>query len=210
MEPTAEINAFRAGEIDMAGNSQSLSADTLEQIAGVEDTTVYRAARAANNLIELNAERPQFADLETREALFMAIDRDQITQVMWDGLDYTEEPAGSLNLYPSQKGYEDALANAGYKFDVEGANALLDEAGWVAGDDGIRERDGVRFEGRLPTFGDDALTEARARVVQQQLKQIGFDMQLDQRAASEFSTTLSEKDWDLVMLGFSSSDAYGV
>jgi len=210
MEPTAEINAFRAGEIDMAGNSQSLSADTLEQIAGVEDTTVYRAARAANNLIELNAERPQFADLETREALFMAIDRDQITQVMWDGLDYTEEPAGSLNLYPYQKGYEDALANAGYKFDVEGANALLDEAGWVAGDDGIRERDGVRFEGRLPTFGDDALTEARARVVQQQLKQIGFDMQLDQRAASEFSTTLSEKDWDLVMLGFSSSDAYGV
>src|SRR5690606_28393012 len=116
MEPTAEINAFRAGEIDMAGNSQSLSADTLEQIAGVEDTTVYRAARAANNLIELNAERPQFAALETREALFMAIDRDQITQVMWDGLDYTEEPAGSLNLYPYQKGYEDALANAGYKF----------------------------------------------------------------------------------------------
>jgi len=210
MEPTAEINAFRAGEIDMAGNSQSLSADTLEQIAGVEDTTVYRAARAANNLIELNGERPQFADLETREALFMAIDRDQITQVMWDGLGYTEEPAGSLNLYPYQEGYEDALANAGYKFDVDAANALLDEAGWVMGDDGIRERDGVRFEGRLPTFGDDALTEARARVVQQQLKQIGFDMQLDQRAASEFSTTLTEKDWDLVMLGFSSSDAYGV
>ncbi|MGO3251383.1 MAG: ABC transporter family substrate-binding protein [Microbacterium gubbeenense] len=210
MEPTAEINAFRAGEIDMAGNSQSLTADTLEQIADVEDTTVYRAARASNNLIQLNAEREQFADLETRQAMFMAIDREQITEVMWDGLDYTEEPAGSLNLYPYQDGYEDALANSGYEYNVDEANAILDEAGWEMGDDGIRERDGVRFEGRLPTFGDDALTEARARVVQQQLKAIGFDMQLDQRAASEFSTTLNEKDWDLVTLGFSSSDAYGV
>lgn len=210
MEPTAEINAFRAGEIDMAGNSQSLSADTLEQIADVEGTTVYRAARAANNLIELNGEREQFSDLETRQAIFMAIDREQITEVMWDGLDYTEEPAGSLNLYPYQDGYEDALANAGYEFNVDEANAILDEAGWETGDDGIRERDGERFEGRLPTFGDDALTEARARVVQQQLKAIGFDLQLDQRAASEFSTTLTEKDWDLVMLGFSSSDSYGV
>ncbi|MGO3663143.1 ABC transporter family substrate-binding protein [Microbacterium gubbeenense] len=210
MEPTAEINAFRAGEIDMAGISQSLSADTLEQIADVEDAQVYRAARAANNLIELNAEREQFADLETRQALFMAIDREQITEVMWDGLDYTEEPAGSLNLYPYQDGYEDALANSGYEFNVDEANAILDEAGWETGDDGIRERDGVRFEGRLPSFGDDALTEARVRVVQQQLKAVGFDLQLDQRAASEFSTTLTEKDWDLVILGFSSSDAYGV
>ncbi len=210
MEPTAEINAFRAGEIDMAGNSQSLSSDTLEQIADVEDSTVYRAARAANNLIQLNAEREQFADLETRQAVMMAIDREQITDVMWDGLDYSEEPAGSLNLYPYQEGYEDSLANAGWEFNVEEANAILDEAGWEMGDDDIRTRDGVRFEGRLPSFGDDALTEARARVVQQQLKAIGFDLQLDQRPASEFSTTLTQKDWDLVMLGFSSSDAYGV
>ncbi|WP_198411104.1 ABC transporter family substrate-binding protein [Microbacterium suaedae] len=210
MDDTAAMNAFRNGEVDIAGTVQSLSADDLEQIADMEDISTYRAARAATNLVELNAEREQFADLETRQAMFMAIDREQITDVMWDGLDYTEEPAGSLNLYPFQEGYEDALANAGWEFNVDEANQILDDAGWVMGDDGVRERDGVRFEGRLPSFGDDPLTEARGRVVQQQLAQIGFELELDQRAPSEFSTTISEKDWDLVMLGFSSSDAYGV
>lgn len=210
MDDTAAMNAFRNGEVDIAGTVQSLSADDLEQISDMEDITTYRAARAATNLIELNAEREQFADLETRQALLMAIDREQITEVMWDGLDYTEEPAGSLNLYPFQEGYVDALSAAGWEFNVDEANAMLDEAGWEMGEDGVRERDGVRFEGRLPSFGDDPLTEARGRVVQQQLAAVGFELELDQRAPSEFSTTLSEKDWDLVMLGFSSSDAYGV
>ncbi|WP_197517318.1 ABC transporter family substrate-binding protein [Microbacterium karelineae] len=207
MDETAAMNAFRNGEIDMVGTG---TADRMQQIADMDGVTTYRAARAATNLIELNAEREQFADLETRQALLMAINREQITEVMWDGLDYTEDPAGSLNLYPYQEGYEDALANAGWEFNVDEANAILDEAGWAMGDDGVRERDGVRFEGRLPSFGDDPITEARGRVVQQQLAEVGFELELDQRAPSEFSTTLSEKDWDLVMLGFSSSDAYGV
>ena len=176
----------------------------------MDDVTTYRAARTATNLLELNAEREQFADLETRKAVMMAIDREQITDVVWDGLGYTEEPAGSFNLYPFQDGYEDALSAAGWEFNVEEANAILDEAGWEMGDDEIRTRDGVRFEGTLPNFGDDPIAEARVRVVQQQLKQIGFDLQVDQRAANEFSDVLTSKDWDIVMLGFSSSDAFGV
>ena len=207
MEPTAAMNAFRAGEIDQVATG---TADRLEQVADMDDVTTYRAARTATNLLELNAEREQFADLETRKAVMMAIDREQITDVVWDGLGYTEEPAGSFNLYPFQDGYEDALSAAGWEFNVEEANAILDEAGWEMGDDEIRTRDGVRFEGTLPNFGDDPIAEARVRVVQQQLKQIGFDLQVDQRAANEFSDVLTSKDWDIVMLGFSSSDAFGV
>lgn len=207
MEDTAAMNAFRSGEIDRVGTG---TADRLEQVADMEGVVTYRAARPATNLLELNAEREQFADLETRKAIMMAIDREQITDVVWQGLDYTEEPAGSFNLYPFQEGYEDALSNAGWEFNVEEANAILDEAGWETGDDGIRERDGVRFAGRMPLFGDDPIVETRGRVFQEQLKAIGFELELDMRASSEFSTTLTEKDWDLVTLGFSSSDAYGV
>jgi len=68
----------------------------------------------------------------------------------------------------------------------------------------------VRLEGRLPVFGDDAIVEARARVVQAQLKEIGMDVEIDVRPSSDFSKDLTTKNWDLVMLGFSSSDPYGV
>ncbi|HLS93463.1 MAG TPA: ABC transporter family substrate-binding protein, partial [Microbacterium sp.] len=207
MEDTAAMNAFRAGEIDMVGTATK---DRLEQVADMEGVTTYRAARTASALLQLNAERPQFEDLETRQALLMAIDREQLKEIGWNGLNYTEEPAGSFLLFPFQEGYSDALAESGWEFNADEANSILDEAGWEMGDDGIRERDGVRFEGRLPLFGDDPTQEAQYRAIQQQLKAVGFDLEIDKRASNEFSTVLTEKDWDLSLLAFSSSDAYGV
>lgn len=207
MDDVAAINAFRNGEIDAVRTSTQ---DRLEQIAEMDGVVTYRAQRAANNLLELNAERPQLAELEVRDAILRAIDREQITEVMWQGLDYTEEPAGSFNLYPFQEGYEDALTESGWAFDVEEANAILDEAGWELGDGDVREKDGVALEVRMPIFGEDPIVEARARVVQQQLSAIGVAVEIDSRPSSEFSTVLTSKDWDIVMLAFTSSDPYGV
>lgn len=206
LEPTAAVNAFQNGETNYVDN---LSADNLQQLADVEGAVTYRAQRTSSNLLELNAERPQLKDLEVREAIFKAINRDQIKEVVWNGLNYTEPDAGSFNLFPFQEGYVDALKEAGWSYDVDAANALLDEAGWTLNGD-VREKDGQKLEGRLPIFGDDPITEARAKVVQSQLAEIGFALEIDKRPASDFSTVLSTKDWDLVMLGFSSSDPYGV
>ncbi|MGF0116489.1 ABC transporter family substrate-binding protein [Promicromonospora sp. Marseille-Q5078] len=206
LEPTAAVNAFQNGEIDYV---DGLTADNLEQLADVEGVTTYRAQRTSTNLLELNAEYPQFKDLKVREAIFKAVNRDQIKEVVWNGLNYTEPDAGSLNLFPFQEGYVDALAEAGYKFDVDAANKTLDEAGWTLNGD-VREKDGKKLEGRMPIFGDEPITEARAKVLQQQLAEIGFSLEIDKRPASDFSTVLSTKDWDLVILGFSSSDPYGV
>ncbi|GAA1737411.1 ABC transporter family substrate-binding protein [Microbacterium paludicola] len=206
LEPVAAVNAFQNGETNYVDN---LSADNLEQLKDVEGAVTYRAQRTATNLLQINAEREQFADLEVREAMFKAIDREQIKEVVWDGLGYTEEPVGSLNLFPFQEGYVDALSEAGYEFNVEDANAILDEAGWTLNGD-VREKDGVQLAGRLPIFGDDPITQARAQVIQSQLAEIGVQVEIDVRPASDFSTVLTTKDWDLVLLGFSSSDPYGV
>ncbi|MDF2554585.1 MAG: transporter family substrate-binding protein [Microbacterium sp.] len=207
LDDTAMINAFRAGEIDYADN---LTADNLAQIEDMDGVEVYRAQRAANNLLQIDAEKPQFADLEVREAIFKAINREQIKEVVWNGLDYTEEDAGSFLLFPFQEGYVDALSEAGYEYDTEAANAILDDAGWVRGDDDVREKDGLRLEGTLPTFGDDPIVEARARVIQQQLSEIGVAMEIDARPSQSFSDDYTSKNWDLVMLGFTSSDPFGV
>lgn len=207
LDDTAMVNAFRAGEIDYADN---LTADNLAQVEGREDAEIYRAQRTSTNLLQLDATKPQFAEIEVREAIFKAIDRDQIKEVVWNGLNYTEEDAGSLLLFPFQEGYEDALSEAGWSYDVDAANTLLEDAGWTLGEGDVREKDGVRLEGVLPVFGDDPITEARARVIQSQLAEIGVGVEIDVRASSDFSTDLTTKNWDLVMLGFSSSDPYGV
>lgn len=206
LDDTAEINAFKAGEINMASTG---TADRLAQVADMDDVVTYKAQRTSNNLMQLNAERPQLADIKVREAIMKAIDREQLKEVVWNGLDYTEEPAGSLMLFPFQDGYVDSLSEAGWKFSDDEANALLDEAGWVAGSDGIREKDGVKLAVTLPVFGDDPIVETRGKVIQAQLKAIGVDVTVDVRPTSEFSTTITTKDWDIVLMGFSSSDPYG-
>lgn len=207
LDQTAAINAFRAGETNYVEN---LTADNLAQIEDVDDAVVYRAQRASTNLLQVDSAKPQFAEIEVRQAIFMAIDREQITSVVWNGLDYTEPESNSFLLFPFQEGYQDALTDAGWSFDVEAANSMLDEAGWTLGDDDVREKDGVRLEGVLPVFGDDPIVEARGKVIQAQLAEIGMAVELDVRPSQNFSDDYTSKNWDLVMLGFSSSDPFGV
>lgn len=207
LDQTAAINAFRAGETNYVDN---LTADNLAQIEDVDDKVVYRAQRASTNLLQVDSAKPQFAEIDVRQAVFMAIDREQITSVVWDGLDYTEPDSNSFLLFPFQEGYQEALTEAGWRYDVEAANAMLDEAGWALGDDDVREKDGVRLEGVLPVFGDDPIVEARGKVIQAQLAEIGMAVELDVRPSQAFSDDYTSKNWDLVMLGFSSSDPFGV
>ena len=46
------------------------------------------------------------------------------------------------------------------EYDPEGAAALLDEAGWVMGEDGIREKDGVKAELNLLYSTGDSVRQA--------------------------------------------------
>ncbi|MGF3055119.1 ABC transporter family substrate-binding protein [Microbacterium sp. YY-01] len=206
LDASASINAFKNGEIDMVGTGTK---DRLAQVADMEGVVTYRAQQTANTLIQVDAEKPQFADLDVRQAFFKSIDVEQQKQIAWNGLDYDEEPAGSFTLYSFQPHYVNAWSEAGGDYDADAANELLDGAGWEPGDDGIREKDGVRLEVVYPIFGDDPTTEALAKALQQQLKATGFDVKIDKRAPADFSTDYTTKNWDIMSLRFTSSDPFG-
>lgn len=206
MDSQASINAFKNGEIDMVGVGTK---DRLAQVKDMKDIEIYRAQQTANTLLEVDAEKPQFADVKVREAFFKAIDIDQQKKIAWNGLDYEEEPAGSLTLFSFQPGYSNALEEAGYKFDVEGAKKLLDEAGWKEGSDGIREKDGVKLSVTYPIHNDDPTQKALAQSIQAQEKAIGIDVKVDVRPANKFAEDYNSKNWDIFSLRFTSSDPFG-
>ncbi|TQO19893.1 peptide/nickel transport system substrate-binding protein [Rhodoglobus vestalii] len=206
LDRAASINAFKNGEIDMASTNTK---DRLEQVKDMDSVVTYRAQQTANTLLQVDADKPQFQDINVRKAFFMAIDVEQQKKVVWNGLNYEEDPAGSFTLYSFQPGYVNALEEAGYKFDLEGAKGLLDEAGWVEGEDGIREKDGVALAVTYPIFSDDPVQEASAKALQQQLKAAGFDVTIDTRSPQDFSTDYSTKNWDIFSLRFTASDPFG-
>ncbi|GAA1525191.1 peptide/nickel transport system substrate-binding protein [Microbacterium ginsengiterrae] len=206
MEAAASMNAFKADEIDMVGASTK---DRLEQVKDMEDVTIYRSTQTANTLIQVDAEKPQFEDVKVREAFFKAINIDQQKEIAWNGLDYEEEPAGSLTLFPFQPGYSNALAEAGWEYNPEDSKALLEEAGWVENEDGIREKDGETLSVVYPVWSDDPTQEALAKALQQQMKEVGIDFQIDVRPSTDFSSDYTSKNWDVSSLRFTSSDPFG-
>ena len=59
-------------------------------------------------------------------------------------------------------------------YDPEGAAALLDEAGWVLGEDGVRVKDGVRAELNILYATGDSVRQALAADLAGQLAELGF------------------------------------
>src|SRR5699024_10304993 len=105
-----------------------------------------------------------------------------------------------LTLFPFQPGYEDALSEAGWKFDPDADKKLLDDAGWVEGEDGIREKDGEKLSVVYPIFSDDPTIQALAKALQAQEKAVGIDVQIDVRPSTDFSNDYTSKNWDIASL----------
>lgn len=207
MEAQASINAFRAGEIDATGAS---SKERLETVRGMGDKVQLNAALLpATYLITLNSEAPLLGDIKVREAIMTGFDRAQMATVRFNGLDYTEDLPGSFTMYQIQEGYQDNFSKVA-AYDPEKAKALLDEAGWTEGADGIREKDGQKLELRYVLLGDSALSKSLAAVVQATLKNIGVNVIIQERPSSDFANVVEAKEFDIFFSGFLSSDPYGV
>jgi peptide/nickel transport system substrate-binding protein len=61
--------------------------------------------------------------------------------------------------------------------DIDGANALLDEAGWVRGADGVRAKDGVRLSVLYQT-STNSVRQSTQALVKQWWEQIGVEVEL--------------------------------
>lgn len=206
MEGQAIINSFQAGEIDAASASTK---DNLAVAKGMSNIDIRGSLYPSNALVTLNSRAAALNDIKVREAIFTGINRDTLAQMRFKDMDYTEKLPGSFLLYQTQPGYEDNYGEI-IKYNKEKAKQLLDEAGWVEGGDGIREKDGKKLTLRYVTFGDSPLTKSTAVALQKMFKDIGGDLQVIEKSSSEFQRVMSEKDFDVLVSGYTSYDPFGV
>lgn len=114
---------------------------------------------------------PILSDLRVRQAIQYAIDKQSIV----DNLLYGNVKVGSTVLPTGTF----ACPQPASEFSLDKANALLDEAGWVMGDDGIREKDGVRMSLKIATTTGNQLREQTEQVLVEMLKAIGIELVID-------------------------------
>jgi peptide/nickel transport system substrate-binding protein len=145
-------------EMNMTNPSASLDADTRSTVA---------------------APHPFLSDINVRKALSMAIDRALLVEV-----GYGKAGKVTCDLVPAPDLYaakNDYCATQ----DIAGANALLDEAGWVKGADGIRVKDGVRISILYQT-STNAVRQDFQALIKQWWGEIGVETELRNLSASIF------------------------
>jgi len=114
---------------------------------------------------------PVLYDLKVREAIQYAIDKQKIV----DALLYGNVKAGNSAVPVGTFGCPQPIS----EFSVEKANALLDDAGWMMGDDGIRAKDGVRMSLKIATTTGNQLREQTEQVLAEMLKTVGIELVIE-------------------------------
>ena len=134
--------------------------------------------------IRMNFANPSFDDVRVRQALNYSFDKDMLIEVARQGMGL----AYGSPIGPASWAYNEAVGP--YPFDVDRANQLLDEAGWVMGSDGVRHRDGERLEFVYSTTAGNPWREQTQRVLQDQWSNIGVEANIRNVDAATFFGTL--------------------
>ena len=93
--------------------------------------------------------------------------------------------------------YEPDVAT--YPFDPKRAAALLDEAGWKPGPDGVRAKDGARLAFTLITQSGFAIRENVAQAIQKQFKDVGVAMDIKLIDGTSISSTWFSGNFDAML-----------
>ncbi len=179
-EPSVRTIALETGESDSA--LWPLLVEDSQRLAEDSNFTVIKTSTGGVKHFPLNNKIPQLSDKRVRQAMLHALDRQRIIDELWNGA----AAIANSNLAPKFAFYslDQDPALKRYDFDVDAANALLDEAGWTMGSDGIREKEGTKLSFTCTTITGDTARRPIAELAQQMLSAVGVDMQLSESPIS--------------------------
>ncbi len=186
---------LETGEFDYAWNLQ-LAPDVLAHMAAAGKGQVVSGFGSSVERIIINLTDPSpdlgetratkanphpfLSDINVRKALSMSIDRALLTEI---GYGTTGKP--TCNVLPAPAIYASTANDACLIQDMAGAKALLDDAGWVMADDGVRAKDGVRLSVLYQT-STNAVRQDYQALIKQWWEELGVEVELRNISASVF------------------------
>ena len=175
-DPQARINALLSGEVNLIGG-EYVGGIPLESIPVLKQNPNVRIVTGEGGstfAIGMNFTKPPFNDKTVRQAISYAVDRKIIAEQLFSG--YATEAKG---VFPPSVRYMSYPHPELYAYAPDKAKDLLAQAGWVAGSDGIVEKDGAKFETELLVDAEAyPQSKSMSEVIQAQLREVGIDVKL--------------------------------
>ncbi|OBZ18676.1 ABC transporter substrate-binding protein [Bacillus sp. FJAT-27264] len=182
---------LETGEVDYA--AFSATEENIEKLKGLGFVNIIPYTPSTYGYMQVNLKHEQVKDKLVRQAIVYGLDRQSIYVDAAQG-------AGSVANIPASPiswAYTEEGINP-YKYDPEKAKQLLDEAGWKAGANGIREKDGKPLS--IHYLGSKSKnTDIFIAVAKENFAAIGIDFQPE--VFADFNSLVSKVeggDYDLV------------
>lgn len=203
----AMIQALKVGDIDLISSVPESAFETVKSFDGV--TALAFESRSFDELIINSVSEdndpaptgnPALKDPAVRLALETAMDRQDIIDIVLQGFG---SPADTIVPPTLGGGFWHNPNIKTPEFSIEKANQILEDAGYLKGADGIREKDGVRLEFRLQFDADSATYPRIADLLADWYNQIGIKATPEAvNADTLIASTTGVGDYDLVIWGW--------
>ena len=185
--PSSEVGLqlMKSGEADIMWNNTEADLPSLEKMPNVK---LYGGLQAGGERLILNLTKnadpsdnktphPILGDLKVRQAIAYGIDKKTIIDKLLNGK--ALPGTGELNVDPFN-----CTEVKPFAYDAPKCKALLDEAGWKPGADGIRVKDGQRLRIKYQTTTGNKLREDSQVLIVENMKACGIEFYIENQPSS--------------------------
>ena len=188
----ASLAAFKNSEIDViSASSHNVYAD----VSKMSNIDIRKGSALGVGDYELN---PDKIPLPVRKAIVAGINREQIQKIRFEKIGWNEKAPGSMCFLPLQEGYKDSYPT---EIGEDVAKKILEDAGYKKDGD-FYAKDGKKASYELATFGDDQDVKTTSQFFSDQMKKIGIELKIVNRANSELTKVSTERSYGIKSAGY--------
>lgn len=183
--------------IDAFASKQLTAAEGLnqvpKQVKNDQDVIQHNLLLRAATMVFFKTSAGVLSDQQVRQSLVKATDTKQIIAHLGYTTHEVKEP-----LLMGQLGYDPSLTQA--PFDLKAAQKQLNDAGWMAGKDGIRTKDGRQLAFTLTAL-DTPENRTVTGLLHSQWQAAGVRLNVQLQSGNDFQSTLASHGYDAVLNG---------
>lgn len=183
---------------------QGLELQDMQKQGRAPGLHVYMTPGDGFEQITINMDNPILRDKRVRQALLYGMNRDEMSRVLFRGQQAVAHSFLPLKHYGFLKDIRR------YDYSPDKARALLGEAGWRPGPDGILRNDrGDRFSIQIETTAGRKVREQVEQILQAEWRQLGVDLQVhNEPGRVMYGDTIPKRKWPGLIMFFLRIDPF--
>jgi len=181
---TTNMAMLQSGETDL--DNITVNEDNVEELKSMGFLDVDVLKNNGYGYVAMNNKNPLFTDVKVRQALTYGLNRAEVVDAAYGP--YAEV----INIPQSDVSWAYTADKINtYDYNPEEAKKLLDEAGWKVGADGIREKDGKKFEINFSATAENPVVDALIPIMTENYQELGIKLITE---TLDFNAIMEKKD----------------